>query len=100
MAEEQPKKKRRGILGMFKDMASKAEDTVDQTKKDVNETAVKMQETLDTSSRGVQVIVEGILIALGVSIIGNLIAIGLNIHAHKRGRHQIVIHNLYLGGPK
>lgn len=100
MAEEQPKKKKRGLLGMFKDMASKAEDTVDQTKKDVSETAVKMQETLDTSAKSVQVIVKGILIALGVSIIGNFIAIGLNINNHKRGKHQIVIHNLYLGGPK
>ena len=98
MAEE--KKKRRGLFGIFKDMASKAEDTVDQTKKDVSETAVKMQETLDTSSKGVQIIVEGILIALGVSIIGNIISIGLNISSHKRNRQAITIHNLYLGGPK
>ena len=65
------------------------------------ETAEKVQKTLDESGKSVQMVITGTLVALGVSILCNIITIGMTVHATKIGRHQqpIVIENLYLGGP-
>ena len=88
-----------GIFGWLKRASGKAEDTLDQTKKDTSETAGKIQQTLDESSKGVHTVVEVIIIALGVSIITNVITIGLNIANHKTNKRGIVIEKLYLGAP-
>lgn len=89
-----------GVFGWLKKASGKAEDVMDQTKKDISETADKIQETLNQSSKGVQTIVEVITIALGISILTNIITIGLNISNHKFSKHSIVIQNLYLETPK
>ena len=89
-----------GLFGWLKRASGKAEDTLDQTKKDISETAGKIQQTLDESSKGVQTVVGIIAIALGVSIITNIVTIGLNIASHKSGRHAIIIEKLYLGYPR
>lgn len=89
-----------GLLGWLKRASGKAEDTLDQTKKDISETAGKIQETLNESSKGVQTVVGIIAIALGVSIITNIITIGLNIAKYKSNRHSVVIEKLYLGYPR
>lgn len=89
-----------GLFGWLKRASGKAEDTLDQTKKDISETAGKIQQTLDESSKGVQTVVEVITVALCVSIITNIITIGLNVASHKSNRHDIVIEKLYLGYPK
>lgn len=84
------------LLGWLKRNAEKAEETLDQTKKDISETAGKIQKTLDESSKGVQTITEVIVIALGISILTNIITIGLNISNHSKNKKAIVIHNLYV----
>ena len=89
-----------GLFGWLKRASGKAEDTLDQTKKDISETAGKIQQTLDESSKGVHTVVEVITIALGISIITNIITIGLNIAKHKSNRQSIVIEKLYLGYPR
>lgn len=89
-----------GLLGWLKRASGKAEDTLDQTKKDISETAGKIQQTLDESSKGVHTVVEVIVIALGISIITNVVTIGLNIAKHKSNRHSVVIEKLYLGYPR
>lgn len=89
-----------GLFGWLKRASGKAEDTLDQTKKDISETAGKIQQTLDESSKGVQTVVEVITVALCVSIITNIITIGLNVANHKSNRHGITIEKLYLGYPK
>ena len=89
-----------GLFGWLKRASGKAEDTLDQTKKDISETAGKIQQTLDESSKGVQTVVEVITVALCISIITNIITIGLNIANHKSNRRGVVIEKLYLGYPK
>ena len=83
----------------FKKTAEKADETMDQVKKDLSETSEKMQEVLDSSGKSVQNVVKIISVALVVSIITNIITIGINIAGHKKTKApSIIIQNLYLGG--
>ena len=87
-----------GLFSWLKRTSSKAEETLDQTKKDISETASKIQTTLDESGKNVQMVVSVITIALVVSIVTNIITIGSNL-SHKHNKNSVIIHKLYLGGP-
>jgi len=84
---------------MFGKISKKVNDTLDQTKKDLNKTAGKIQEVLDESNNSVKIVGKVIVIALGVSILTNCITIFATLVSHKQKHGQIVIQNLYLGGP-
>lgn len=86
-----------GLFNWLQKTSTKAEETLDQTKKDISETAGKIQKTLDESSKGVKTVVGIITIALGISILTNIITIGLNISNHRNNKNSVIIHNLYLG---
>lgn len=90
------------MFGWLKKTADKADGAIDQVRKDMSETAGKVQEVLDESNKSVNVIINVVLVTLGVSILGNLINIGLSISRHKQtsAPSKIVIQNLYLGVPK
>lgn len=90
------------MFGWLKKTADKADVAIDQVKKDMSETAGKVQEVLDESNKSVNVIINVVLITLGVSILGNIINIGLSISKHKQTSvpSKIIIQNLYLGVPK
>ena len=88
-----------GVFSWLKRTSGKAEETLDQTKKDISETATKIQTTLDESGKSVQTVVSVITIALVVSIATNIITIGSNISKHRRSKETIIVHNLYLGVP-
>lgn len=86
-----------GLFNWLQKTSSKANEALDQTKKDISETAGKIQLALDESSNGVKKVVGIITIALGISILTNIITIGLNISNHRNNKNAVVIHNLYLG---
>jgi len=90
------------MFGWLKKTADKADGAIDQVKKDMSETATKVQEVLDESNKSVNVIINVVLVTLGVSVLGNIINIGLSIARHRQptAPSRVVIHNLYLGVPK
>ena len=78
------------MFGWLKKTVKKADDTLDQTKK-----------VLDESSYSVKTAVKVLTIALGVSIITNVITIITTLSKHKaRKLPMITIQNLYLGDKK
>jgi len=81
---------------MFNGLKKKAGEAIDSAKK----TAEKVQKTLDESGKSVQIVIVGTLIALGVSVLCNMVTIGMTVHATRVNKaHQpIIIENLYLGG--
>lgn len=90
------------MFNWLKKTADKADTAIEQVSKDMSETAGKVQEVLDESNKSVNVIINVVLVTLGVSILGNIINIGLSISRHKQMNvpSKIVIQNLYLGVPK
>lgn len=85
------------MFNWLKKTATKAENTLDQAQKDLSETSSKIQTVLDESGKSVQVIVDVLSIALIVSIVTNIITIGLNISSHKKAKTSVIIQNLYIG---
>ena len=85
---------------MFNNLKKKAGEAIDSAKKDLNETAEKVQKTLDESGKSVKWVMVGTTLALAVSILCNIITIGMSIHSTRvnRTRHQIIIEKMYLGG--
>ena len=89
------------MFGWLKKTIKKADDTLDQTKKDLGETSEKLQAVLDESSDSVKIIAKVIVIALGVSIITNCVTMFTTLSKHKvRKIPTITIQNLYLGDKK
>lgn len=89
----------KGLFGKIKETAEKADETMDQVKKDLSDTSTKAQAVLDNSSKSVQTVVKVVTIALIVSIITNIITLGSNIVGHKKNKQpNVTIENLYLGG--
>lgn len=89
------------MFGWLKKTVKKADDALDQTKKELSDTSEKMQKVLDESSDSVKTAVKVLTIALGVSIITNVITIITTLSKHKaRKLPMITIQNLYLGDRK
>ena len=89
------------MFGWLKKFGKKANDTLDQTKQDLNETAGKIQEVLDESNDSVKVIAKVVVVALTVSILTNCVTMFVTLSKHKyRKIPTITIQNLYLGGQK
>ena len=85
----------------LKNTSKKVDDTLDQTKQDLNETAEKIQNVLDESGDSVKVIAKVIVIALGVSILTNCVTMFATLSKHRsRKIPTIAIQNLYLGDKK
>lgn len=88
------------MFGWLKKTASNADEVLTQTKKDISDTADKVQQVLDESGKNVNIIINVVLVALGVSIVGNIINVGLAISRHRNTtKPSVVIHNLYLKSP-
>lgn len=89
------------MFDWLKKTASNADEVLTQTKKDISDTADKVQQVLDESGKNVNVIINVVLVALGVSIIGNIVNVGLAISRHKSATNpSVIVHNLYLKSPK
>ena len=90
------------MFNWLKKTASKADEALDQAKEDMSNTAEKVQEVLDESSKSVNVIIDVVLVTLIVSTIGNILNIGFSVSKHKQASTQpkIVIQNLNLVLPK
>lgn len=89
------------MFGWLKKTVKKADDALDQTKKELSDTSEKVQKVLDESSNSVKTAVKVLTIALGVSIITNVITIITTLSKHKsRKLPTITIQNLYLGDRK
>lgn len=89
------------MFNWLKKTTKKVDDTLDQTKKELSDTSEKMQKVLDESSDSVKTAVKVLTIALGVSIITNVITIITTLSKHKaRKLPMITIQNLYLGDKK
>lgn len=89
------------MFGWLKKTVKKADDALDQTKKELSDTSEKVQKVLDESSNSVKTAVKVLTIALGVSIITNVITIIATLSKHKsRKLPTITIQNLYLGDRK
>lgn len=87
----------------LKNTSKKVDDTLDQTKKDLGETSVKIQNILDESSDSVKTVVKVLVIALGISMVTNCITMFTTLSKHKCGKSKIptiTIQNLYLGDRK
>ena len=81
-----------GLFKRVKNITEKADKAMDSA-----------QAALDSSSKGIQTVIDILSVALIVSICTNVVTIGLNILGAKHNRipkSQIIIHNLYLGGSK
>ena len=79
-----------GLFKRVKNITEKADKAMDSA-----------QEALNSSSKGIQTVIDILSVALIVSICTNVVTIGINLINAKHGRmpkSQIVIHNLYLGG--
>lgn len=89
------------MFNWLKKTTKKVNDTLDQTKQDLNETAGKIQEVLDESNDSVKIIAKVIVVALGVSIITNCVTMFATLSKHRsRKIPTITIQNLYLGNKK
>ena len=87
------------MFNWIKKTATKADETLDQTKKDIAETADKVQQVLDESGKSVNTVIKVVTIALIVSVVANIINIGSTI-LHGKSKSTVVIENLYLGDKK
>lgn len=86
-----------GLGSKMKEMANKANETLDQTKKEVGDTSKKIQKVLDESGDSVNILVKAMLGAIFVSILGNLVNIGLSVMNKKRNTTpSIVVDKLYI----
>lgn len=89
------------MLKWLKNFGKKANDTLDQTKQDLGETAGKIQEVLDESNDSVKVIAKVVVVALTISILTNCVTMFATLSKHKyRKIPTITIQNLYLGDKK
>ena len=92
------------MFNWLKKTANKAEDAIDQAKKDMSNTAEKVQQVLDDSSKSVNTIINIVLITLGISVLGNIVNTAVSVCKYKRASTPssvtIKIENLYLGGTK
>ena len=89
------------MFNWLKKTASNADEVLTQTKKDISNTADKVQQVLDESGKNVNIIINVVLVALGVSIVGNIVNVGLAISRHRTmSNPNVIIHNLYLKSPK
>ena len=86
-----------GLGSKVKEMANKANETLDQAKKEVGDTSKKIQKALDESGNSVNILVKAMLGAIFVSILGNLVNIGLSVMSKKRNTTpSIVVDKLYI----
>lgn len=86
------------MFNWLKKTAKKTDDTLDQVKTDLSDTSEKMQKVLDESSESVKTVVKVLTVALGVSIVTNIITMACTLSKHKyRKMPAITIQNLYIG---
>ena len=78
----------------------KADEALESVKDDFKKTTKKIQKVIDEGDKTVKLILRIGAIALGVSILANIINIGAAITNHKKLRGSIIVHNLYLGDKK
>lgn len=84
-------------MSFLKKTVAKADEAIDQAKKDMSNTADKIQKALDESGKSVTVIINAVLITLGVSITANIVNIILDICRHRRSVNpSIIIQHLHL----
>lgn len=81
-----------GLFKRVKNITEKADKAMDSA-----------QAALDSSSKGIQTVIDILSVALIISICANIVTVGLNIsnaRHNKLPRSNVIIHNLYLGGLK
>ena len=90
-----------GLIKKAEKAVEKADKALETVNKELTDTSKEIQKTLDNSGKSVQMIVKGIGIFLVVSIITDIITLGVSLAKTKANKgSSITIQNLYLGQKK